>query len=308
MDLLSASVFCNTSSEFISVKLEQMPKAGRVKHFAKNWQRLKNEPMILDIVRGYEIPFILPPRQSRLPNVCQLTTEAPDLLDQEVQDMLRKGAIVVSDPKEDQFLSSLFLVKKKDGGNRPVVNLKDLNRNIPYRHFKMEGLFLLKEMLLPGDKMCKIDLKDAYFAIPLSVKSRKYVRFQWKGLLYEFCCLCFGLSPAPLVFTKLLKVPMSLLRKLNVRIIIYLDDMLLMASSLEDLLMARDTLIFILQHLGFLINIVLPRANIDFRIFRSDIRFWNEMTLSLLKEETPQSTEALPGNPRKGESNSQGTK
>ena len=84
--------------------------------------------------------------------------------------------------------------------------------------------------------------------------------------------------------------------------------LLLVAYSLEDLLMARDTLIFILQHLGFLINIVLPRANIDFRIFRSDIRFWNEMTLSLLKEETPQSTEALPGNPRKGESNSQGTK
>ena len=135
-----------------------MPKAGRVKHFAKNWQRLKNEPMILDIVRGYEIPFILPPRQSRLPNVCQLTTEAPDLLDQEVQDMLRKGAIVVSDPKEDQFLSSLFLVKKKGGGNHTVVNLNDFNRNIPYQHFKMEELFLLKEMLLPGHKMCKIDL------------------------------------------------------------------------------------------------------------------------------------------------------
>ena len=106
----------------------------------------------------------------------------------------------------------------------------------------MEALFLLKKML-PGDKMCKIDLKYVYFAISLSVKSRRYVRFQWKGLLYEFCCLCFGLSPAPLVFTKLLKVPisLSLLRKLIVGIIIYLVDMPLMASSLEDLLMARDS-------------------------------------------------------------------
>ena len=106
----------------------------------------------------------------------------------------------------------------------------------------MEALFLLKKML-PGDKMCKIDLKYVYFAISLSVKSRRYVRFQWKGLLYEFCCLCFGLSPAPLVFTKLLKVPisLSLLRKLIVGIIIYLVDMSLMASSLEDLLMARDS-------------------------------------------------------------------
>ena len=119
-----------------------------MKHFVKNWQRLTNDPMILDIVNGYKILFILPSRQSRLPNFCQLTKETSDLVDQEVQDMLRKGTIVVSDHKEDQFLSSLFLVKKKDGGNRPVVNLKDLNRNIPYQHFKMEVLFLLKEMLL----------------------------------------------------------------------------------------------------------------------------------------------------------------
>ena len=72
--------------------------------------------MKLDIVRGYEISFILPSRQSRLPKLCQLTKGASDLLNQEVQDMLRKGSIVVSDPKEDQFLSSLLFVKKKDGG------------------------------------------------------------------------------------------------------------------------------------------------------------------------------------------------
>ena len=72
--------------------------------------------MILDVVRGYKIPFILPSSQSKLPNLCQLTKESSDLVDQEVQDMLKKSAMVVSDPKADQFLSSLFLVKKKDGG------------------------------------------------------------------------------------------------------------------------------------------------------------------------------------------------
>ena len=87
--------------------------------------------------------------------------------------MLRKGAMIALDPKEDQFLSSFFLVKKKDGENHPIVNPKDLNRNILYQHFKMDGLFLLKEMLLPAEKMCKIDLKDAYFAISLPEKSRK---------------------------------------------------------------------------------------------------------------------------------------
>ena len=187
MDLLSPSEFCKIHSLVLNlfpVKIKQLPSADRVKHFLKNWQTLTNDPMILDVERGYEIPFILPPRQSRLRILCQLTKEARDLVDKQVQNLLRKLAIVVSDPKEDQFLSLLFLGKKRDKGNCPVVNLKDLNSNILYQHFKMKGLFLLKKMLLPGDKICKIDLKDAYFAIPLSMKSRKYVGLLWKGLLY----------------------------------------------------------------------------------------------------------------------------
>ena len=215
MDLLSPSEFCKIHSPVVNlfpVKIKQLPCAGSVKHFVRNWQKLTNDPMILNIVRGYEIHFILPPRKSSLPKLCQLTKEATDLADPEVQCMLRKSAIVVSDPKEDQFLSLLFLVKKKDGGNHQVVNLKDLNSNIPYQHFKMEELFLLKEILQ-------------------LVKSRKYARFQWKCLIYEFCCLCFGLFPASLVFTKLLKVPVSFLRKLSVRMIVYLDNIILMTSS-----------------------------------------------------------------------------
>ena len=34
----------------------------------------------------------------------------------------------------------IFFMKKKDGGQKPVINLKQLNAYIPYCHFKMEGL------------------------------------------------------------------------------------------------------------------------------------------------------------------------
>ena len=69
------------------------------------------------------------------------------------------------------------------------------------------------------------------------------------------------------------------------RIIIYLHDMLLIASSLEDLLTTRDTLIFILRDLGFLINIkksyLDPTSTLEFLgvIINS-----GEMTLILSKE------------------------
>ena len=42
----------------------------------------------------------------------------------------------------------------------------------------------------------------------------------------------------------IMKVSVSLLRKLCIRIIIYLDDMLFMAASWEELLTAQDTVIY----------------------------------------------------------------
>ena len=68
---------------------------------------------------------------------------------------------------------------------------------------------------------------------------------------YQFVCLCFGLAPAPLVFIKFMKIPLAVIRRLNWRIIIYLNDM---AGSREELLILRDTLIFLFQNLGVLIN------------------------------------------------------
>lgn len=85
----------------------------------------------------------------------------------------------------------MFLVAKRDGGFRPpMINLRALNQFVPYEHFKMEGLHCLKNILQPGDFMYKIDLKDVYFSIPLAQNSQKYVRFSWKGSLYELKCLC----------------------------------------------------------------------------------------------------------------------
>ena len=72
----------------------------------------------------------------------------------------------------------VFLVGKRDGGNRPVINFKKLNKLIPYQHFKMEGLHYLRYMLQQGDGMCKLDMKNSYFSVPLHRNCRDKVRFQ----------------------------------------------------------------------------------------------------------------------------------
>ena len=78
--------------------------------------------------------------------------------------MISKGAVTeLQTLPVGGFLSTLFLVPKKDGGQRPVINLKKLNSFINAPHFKMEGIHTLKSLLEKGDWLVKIDLKDAYF-------------------------------------------------------------------------------------------------------------------------------------------------
>ena len=73
--------------------------------------------------------------------------------------------------------------------------------------------------------------------------------------MHEVLCLCFGLGPTPWIFAKLLKVPISVFRRLVIRIIIYLDASLILGISMTEFFMERDSLIFLLQHLGFIINL-----------------------------------------------------
>lgn len=42
-------------------------------------------------------------------------------------------------------------------------------------------------------------LKDAYLSVPKNMKDMKYVRFLWKGVLYECNALIVGLASAPRV-------------------------------------------------------------------------------------------------------------
>ena len=108
--------------------------------------------------------------------------------------------------------------------------------------------------------MCKIDLKDAYFSAPLHKDSQILMRFLRVGNLYEFLCLCFGLRPAPNIFTKLLKVHV-------VRVTTYLDNLLILGNSMSEIFMVWDSVIFLLQHLGFVINlkcVLDPAQQIEF--------------------------------------------
>ena len=83
-----------------------------------------------------------------------MSQEAAGRISIEVRDMVEKGAIhPLLDPLNQGFYSTIFLVPKKDGQMRPVVNLRPLNQYLLYQHFKMEGIHVVRDLLLQGDWM-----------------------------------------------------------------------------------------------------------------------------------------------------------
>lgn len=164
------------------------------------------------------------------------------------------GAIVTCEPAENQFLSPFFLVPKPNGSKRFILNLKKLNQFVNTSHFKLEDLRSVLKLVFKDYFLCNVDLKDAYFLVPVSDSSRKFLRFKFKGQLYKFTCLPFGLCTAPYVFTQLLKPVLHWLRQRGMISTAYLDDILCIGNSFQSCLDNVTATRRLLSKLGFIIN------------------------------------------------------
>ena len=84
-----------------------------------------------------------------------------------------------------------------------------------------------------------------------------------------------------------MKIPISILRRINIRLVIFLDDLLIFGSSMEEILMARDTVIYLLEGLGFVINykksVITPTTSLEYLGIIVDS---TSMTMSLTEEKS----------------------
>lgn len=159
---------------------------GRIALFLQKWRTLTYDPWVLQTVQGFQIDFYATPRQSHTPKPLHFSRVEKSFIDSEVASLMQKGAIVHTTPHPHGFVSTVFLVPKKDLGYRLVLNLKDFNLWVVYCHFKMEGIHLLRDLLLEGDWMVRLDLKDAYLAVPIFPPHRQFLQFQWRNAWHEF--------------------------------------------------------------------------------------------------------------------------
>ena len=205
----------------------------------------------MEVLRwGYKIPFRAVPKLSEEP--IPYPSYSPSsirgkALASEVLSLVKKGAVELAPLSSPGYYSRLFVVMKATGSWRASIHLSLLN---PSRWRLSSQFFSVQQ----GDWMVSLDLKDAYLQVPVHPDSHKYLRFVAFGQVYQFKALCFGLSTAPQVFTRVMAPVSNFLHHAGIRICRYLDDWLIQAASSLQVMLALDAVLHLCLSLGIVIN------------------------------------------------------
>ncbi len=183
-----------------------------------------------------------PPRFDGVQLTVVNSASKASVLQQELSSLLQKGAIeeIPHSDIEQGFFSRYFLVPKRDGGLRPILNLRHLNFSLYKGKFKMLMMKTIMSQIQGGDWFVTIDLKDAYIHIQVVQRHRKFLRFGFGGKAYQYKVLPFGLALAPRTFTKCMDAALAPLRFQGISVLNYLDKWLILAHSRKLVSRHRD--------------------------------------------------------------------
>ena len=209
----------------VGVPVNIVPVGGRLSLFVAQWQNITRDHFIISVVRqGFQISV-----QNNFPGMLREVTVPPRdpkarlAICKEIQELILKKAIVQIDDFPLLCLSPIFVIPKKTGDLRVILNLKKINVFISVQHIRMETLNVILPNLRPHDWAVSIDLKDAYLHVPVHPQSRRLLGFKFLDKTYVYKVLPFGLKDSPWVFSRVVATVIAHLRLQGIRIYYYLD-------------------------------------------------------------------------------------
>ncbi|XP_055543287.1 uncharacterized protein LOC129728846 [Wyeomyia smithii] len=175
----------------------------------------------------FSIDKTVPPEKNAYYNVPAAYREAAR---DRLKEMENRGIIekVITAP---EWISGMSAVPKGRNDFRLVVNMRAPNKAIKRQYFRLPVLEEMKVKLHGARYVSKFDLSSAYYHLELSSESRDLTTFLAENGMYRFTRLMFGVNCAPEIFQREIS---RILEGIENKIV-YIDDILVFAETLEKL-------------------------------------------------------------------------
>jgi hypothetical protein len=181
--------------------------------------------------------------------------ELREAMRQVVKEALAADIIVEISPEEVKWVSPSYVIPKAKGGYRQIMDLRALNRRTKRISFKMEDASVLTQIARTGDYATSLDVKSAFNHIPTNPSALPYLSFLFEGVAYAWKGMPFGARHSPLIFTKIMKVVLSYIRKRwQVRCVGYMDDLLFLHQKKEELRVITAEVAEYMSWLGWILS------------------------------------------------------
>ena len=154
-----------------------------------------------------------------------------DLVSEEVKRLLRRGIIEECPNGVSEWQSPVTPVKKSNGDFRLCIDMRAVNKAVKDEKFPLLTLQLVQSCLVGCTIFSVIDLKEAFFHVPLSKRSRGITTFVTNEGAFRFKVLLFGLKTASEIFQKVMT--QVVLKGLE-GVLIYIDDIIVYGRDVYE--------------------------------------------------------------------------
>lgn len=171
-------------------------------------------------------------------------------LDKELDQMLEAGIV---EPSNSPWSSPVLLVKKPNGTFRFVVDYRKLNAVTKRDAYPLPYVNSILDKLRNSRYLSSIDLKSAYWQIPVAPDSKDKTAFTVPGRgLYQFNRMPFGLHNSPATWQRLMDNMFGPL--FEPYVFVYLDDIIITTPTFEKHLEILDAVFKKILDAGMTVN------------------------------------------------------